>query len=197
MASMPEGLERQTMTTSASRDAGILPALDVENDSASFSDQSDGTHSAGETPATQPPPRSFRWRGVLVLVPCLAVLGVSAWLRPDPSGVGTHEQLGLSTCSMLIDRGWPCPGCGLTTSFAAVAHGQFVAAFRAQAAGPLLFALVVLLTVAAAAEAVTGRDCLRRFRPGWWCVIVPILLMFIGWGLKAYLGWRAGIYPLR
>ena len=131
-----------------------------------------------------------------MLSPCLAVLGASVWLTPDPHGVGTHEQLGLSPCSMLIDYGWPCPGCGLTTAFAAVAHGQFVAAFRAQLAGPFLFVGVVLLVLASGAEVITGRDYLRRFRPGWWCVVVPVLITLIGWGVKAYLGWQAGVYPL-
>ncbi|MCL2701378.1 MAG: DUF2752 domain-containing protein [Phycisphaerae bacterium] len=141
--------------------------------------------------------RRFRLRGLAVLLPCLAVLGVSAWLTPDPRGVGTHEQLGLGTCSMLIDRGWPCPGCGLTTAFASTANGQLVAAFQAQAAGPILLAAVVLLAVAAAVELATGRDQLRRFRPGWWCVIAPILVILIGWGIKAYIGWKTGMYPLR
>ena len=151
----------------------------------------------GEHSDAASPSRSFRCRGLLVLAPCLAVLGASMWLTPDPYGVGTHEQLGLSPCGMLIDHGWPCPGCGLTTSFAAVAHGRFVEAFRAQFAGPFLFMGVLLLTFASAAEAATGRDFLRRFRPLWLYVAAPILLTLIGWGLKAYLGWTAGTYPLR
>ena len=145
---------------------------------------------------TAPPPRSFRGRGLVVLLPCLAVLGVSAWLSPDPRGVGTHEQLGLSTCGALVDYGWPCPGCGLTTAFAAMAHGQLAAAFHAQAAGPALFVAVVLLAVVAAVELATGRDDLRRFHPGWWCLWAPVLAMLIGWGVKAYLGWKTGVYPL-
>jgi len=150
----------------------------------------------GTADADDVPPRSFRVRGLVVLLPCLAVLGVSFWLSPEPGGVGTHEQLGLSTCGTLVDYGWPCPGCGLTTAFSAMAHGQVAAAFGAQSAGPVLFVVVVLLAVAAMLELVTGHDHLRRFRPGWWCVWAPVLITLIGWGVKAYLGWQAGVYPL-
>ncbi|MBF0547555.1 MAG: DUF2752 domain-containing protein [Candidatus Riflebacteria bacterium] len=38
----------------------------------------------------------------------------------------------------------PCPGCGLTRSFVAMAHGQFKLAFEYNRIGPLLFGLVLL-----------------------------------------------------
>jgi hypothetical protein len=40
--------------------------------------------------------------------------------------------------------GVSCPGCGLTRSFVAVAHGQFRLAFKYNAVGPALFILCML-----------------------------------------------------
>src|SRR3954447_16098360 len=51
---------------------------------------------------------------------CLGtVLGVACWLRPDPRGMGTHQQLGLPPCTFYLYTDVPCPSCGMTTSFTA------------------------------------------------------------------------------
>ena len=102
---------------------------------------------ADSHPAASPladPPRAFfyalrdRALSLAILVPALIVLGIAAWLTPDPSGVGTHQQLGLHACSTLAVTGYPCPTCGMTTAFAFAAHGQILAAFHAQPAGAFL-----------------------------------------------------------
>ncbi|MCB0824752.1 MAG: DUF2752 domain-containing protein [Armatimonadetes bacterium] len=60
-------------------------------------------------------------------------------LKPSAYGHGTHTQLGLPPCGsvLLFDR--PCPGCGLTTSWTAVLHGQFGDAFHDHMFGPILY----------------------------------------------------------
>lgn len=74
-----------------------------------------------------------------VLAACaLAVLITGAWLRPEPSGMGSHQQLGLPPCGWLLASGWPCPTCGMTTAFAAVTHVQPRAAWLAQPFGAVL-----------------------------------------------------------
>lgn len=73
-----------------------------------------------------------------------AVLCLAAALEPNPSGMGTHTQLGLPPCGFLYWTGLPCPGCGLTTSFAHMARLELSAAFAVQPVGVLLFALCVL-----------------------------------------------------
>ncbi|MFO0644803.1 MAG: DUF2752 domain-containing protein [Polyangiales bacterium] len=78
-----------------------------------------------------------------------AVLIVSAWLRPDPRGFGSHQQLGLPPCTFEAMTRVPCPGCGLTTSFANMAHGHVLRAFGAHLMGPLLFLLTVAVALAA------------------------------------------------
>ncbi len=72
------------------------------------------------------------------------VLALARWLTPSPSGIGTHEQLGLPPCTFYLLTGHGCPGCGLTTAFAAMAHGDLSGAWRANPMGVFLFSLFVL-----------------------------------------------------
>jgi hypothetical protein len=77
----------------------------------------------------------------------LAVTGIGLALHPDASGHGTHQQLGLPPCPsvLLFDR--PCPGCGLTTCWCALLHGNFGLAFHAHPLGPFLYLGFTLLAV--------------------------------------------------
>ena len=65
-------------------------------------------------------------------------------LQPSPRGVGTHEQLGLPPCVFLHLTGIPCPGCGLTTSFAHAARLQFYESVITQPFGLVVFIIAVL-----------------------------------------------------
>ncbi len=85
-----------------------------------------------------------RWAGIIALG-CLTVLVVAAVLRPDPSGMGTHQQLGLPPCGFKSVFGLPCPTCGMTTSFTNAAHAHPVAAVQAQPFGAIL-ALISAIT---------------------------------------------------
>lgn len=76
----------------------------------------------------------------------LAVILTARMLVPDPSGHGTHTQLGLPPCGFLVLTGCPCPGCGLTTAFAHMARLDFVGAARANPFGIPLF-LVTFFTI--------------------------------------------------
>ena len=67
---------------------------------------------------------------ILGIIP-LAVIALAATLSPDPSGHGTHQQLGLPPCGFIYVTGYPCPGCGLTTAFAHMVRLEFVGAARA------------------------------------------------------------------
>ena len=90
-----------------------------------------------QTPATR-----FLW--ALLGLGAASVLGLSCYLTPNPSGHGTHVQLGLPPCGFLWLTGLPCPACGLTTSFAWVAHGDLHASLRAHPLGLPLFLIVAL-----------------------------------------------------
>ncbi len=69
----------------------------------------------------------------------LAVLITAATLTPSAEGHGTHTQLGLPPCGFLVYTGYPCPGCGLTTSFTHMIRLQVDGAFHANPFGILLF----------------------------------------------------------
>lgn len=78
----------------------------------------------------------------------VAVLWAALQLAPASGGLGTHRALGLPPCAFLAATGIPCPSCGLTTAFAALAKGDLAAAARANPVGILLFLLTVFLVPA-------------------------------------------------
>lgn len=98
-----------------------------------------------------PPSPSSPWTTRLVWIALAAgawpVLAIARWLSPDARGFGTHEQLGLEPCRFEAVTHIPCPGCGLTTSFAAMAHGHPLDAFAAHPMGPALFALTLFVAL--------------------------------------------------
>lgn len=74
------------------------------------------------------------------------VLALAVWLTPDPSGMGTHQQLGLPPCTSISVLGLRCPACGMTTAWALMADGQVAEALGANLGGALLF-VVALVSV--------------------------------------------------
>jgi hypothetical protein len=104
--------------------------------------------------------RRTRVLGAAVGMACAGVLAVAAWLTPDPDGFGTHLQLGLAPCTMLQWTGWPCPMCGMTTTFALLAHGRLVDGALNQPFGVVLFSMTGVLAVAGLTDAATGRGWL-------------------------------------
>jgi len=131
-----------------------------------------------------------------VAVALWAVLLVSAALAPSPDGLGTHEQLGMRPCAFHQLTGRPCPGCGLTTAFALMAHGRVGDAVVVQPFGALLFALAAAVAMGASAMAAAGRSWL----PVLYSEKLPLLLYGLilvwlaSWGYKLVYGELAGHY---
>jgi len=121
------------------------------------------------------------------------ILGVAVWLEPEAAGYGTHQQLGLSTCSILQWTGYPCPMCGMTTTFAAAAEGDLVFALWNQPFGVVLFALTSAALGVGLAELVLPADRWRRI----WALVEPreVLLsaLFLGGLLIGWL-WKLAIF---
>lgn len=95
----------------------------------------------------------------------LAVLITAAMLTPSGEGHGTHTQLGLPPCGFLVYTGYPCPGCGLTTSFSHMIRMQVGGAFAANPFGILLFlctAAMVPLSILGIARKMPVIDTLDR-----------------------------------
>ncbi len=127
-----------------------------------------------------------RLTAVVVLVGSLAILAVAWWTKPDPSGYGTHQRLGLPPCGFLYTTGLPCPTCGMTTAFAYAVRGHLLQAVVAQPAGAALAGLTFVLAGVAGVVLVTG----RRIEINWYrinpmYVLVTAIVLFVGsWALK-------------
>ncbi len=123
------------------------------------------TASMSQSDRVDPPPRmpapSLPERVGMALVGCglLGVLGVAAWLTPNPAHYGTHQQLGLPPCTFAVIAHKPCPTCGMTTAFAHVMHGEPWLAVRANAAGTLLCLAAIVAGPWLIVAAVRGRWC--------------------------------------
>ncbi len=87
-----------------------------------------------------------------------AVLALSAWLEPNPLGHSTHTALGLGQCSFLAISGYPCPMCGMTTSFALFAHLHPIDAVVNQPFSAVMFGITALVFGVSAAEVVAPRE---------------------------------------
>jgi hypothetical protein len=85
----------------------------------------------------------------------LAAVFAASFILP-PSG------LGISTCVFRNTFGIPCPGCGLTRSFAAISHGQLAAALRSHPLGILIYGSMFIYMLKWATEALLRRRLFAR-----------------------------------
>jgi hypothetical protein len=94
-----------------------------------------------------------RWRGWVLLLVLTTVFVIAAlWSPPD------EPQFVL--CPFRALTHYPCPGCGMTRAFCALAHGQFWRAIKFNALSPLLF-LFALAAWAYAAATVLRIEWMR------------------------------------
>jgi hypothetical protein len=130
-----------------------------------------------------------RMVGLTLALPSGLVLGIARWLQPDPSGMGTHQQLGLGGCAMLTGTGVPCPMCGMTTTFSHLAHLQPIQALFNQPFGVVLFLGTVVAFSVGLSDLAQPRGRWRRAlawidqREGW---IAGGLMagLVLGWAYK-------------
>ena len=142
-------------------------------------------------------PLSRRLVAAAWLAPCVALLVISASLAPRQAGYGTASQLGLPDCSALVESGYPCPTCGMTTSMAAMAEGRVGLAWRAQPFGIVMFVATAGWAAAAACQLATGRDILARARLRWWYALVAVGGCLAGWGWVLLSGVIRGAWPIQ
>ncbi|MBL8964152.1 MAG: DUF2752 domain-containing protein [Phycisphaeraceae bacterium] len=116
----------------------------------------------------------------------LAWLVVGSALVPEPSGMGTHRQLGAPPCGWLVAFRKPCPTCGMTTAFSAACRGRVIEALRAQP-----FAAVLAVGVSAGFWA-----CLHTAATGWGSAGVYAFLLRPRW-IWAMLGLLALSWGMR
>lgn len=123
--------------------------------------------------------RIERFNQALWALVFFGILGTALFLTPSPNGHGTHTQLGLPPCPSVLLFGRPCPGCGMTTSFTYLAHGQIREAFRVHALGPILFFAWGASAVAAAYGAFRGLRMDTTSRAFNWSMAAFALAFFL------------------
>lgn len=130
---------------------------------------------------------------------CGGVLALSAYMKPDPHGFGTHAQLGFGPCGVLIMTGYPCPTCGMTTAFAHSVRGQFGRAFLAQPAGFMLALGVMAGAVVGVWTLVSGRwpRVALPFVTPYRVFFALLVLLLASWGFKIVVGLATGVLPYR
>lgn len=131
-------------------------------------------------------PMRARLIAAVVLAGGLSLFATAAWLEPDPSGVGTHRQLGISECGMMSMTGIPCPTCGMTTAFSLAVRGRWIQSFKAQLAGALLVIAVIFACAVSCSVIYSGKVWLIN-----WFRISPVKLavgataiLLIAWIVK-------------
>lgn len=132
---------------------------------------------AGRPPWTFPVARldrKARYTLLAVALVLVGVLGVARWLRPDPKGFGTHQQLGLLPCAFRTMTGYGCPSCGMTTAFAWFARGKPAESWGANPAGLVLAITCAILAPWMLVAAATGRAWGVR------SLDRPAMMLFIG-----------------
>ena len=117
------------------------------------------------------------------------VVTLALVISPDPSGVGTHTQLGLPPCGMLERTGRPCPTCGATTSFVLAAHGRFWESLVNQPFGFSVF----LVTVGAFGFSIYSLVVRRSWLPVFEryhvvaFIVIMVVILFLSWSYKWWL----------
>jgi hypothetical protein len=126
---------------------------------------------------------------VMIALGLVGVFGVAIALDPYQEGkvwlAETHRQLGLPPCTFKYMTGYPCPSCGMTSSFALAIRGDFWNSLRANFVGTLLAlgALVFIpwAVVSAGKARLLGISNFESVLVR--SVLVFFILMFARWGV--------------
>jgi hypothetical protein len=125
---------------------------------------------------------------VLMAVLLIVVFGIAIYLQPyaaDGTALRweTHRQLGLPQCTFKELTGYPCPSCGMTTSFALLIRGDVVHSMQANFVGTFLGTFCLILIPWSLASAWRGRYflilSLEWFLPR--LVVVFVVMMLLRW----------------
>lgn len=127
--------------------------------------------------------RGVRIALALVALGWVAVFGIAGWLKPDPRGMGTHEQLGLPPCTFYRVTGMPCPSCGMTTSFCQLVHGNLAKSLEANPVATLLAAAAMIGTPWLGISVIWGRRLGIKNYEVWMTrgVLLLLILMMANW----------------
>ncbi|MFZ1932598.1 MAG: DUF2752 domain-containing protein [Thermoguttaceae bacterium] len=116
----------------------------------------------------------------------LGLLATAAVLRPNPTGHGTHQQLGLPPCTFWTLFHRPCPTCGMTTAWAYLMRGKWLDACRVNAGGALLGVLAMAAAPWLLGSAIRGNwlGAAPSERAAAWGAAIVLLVTMTDWAIR-------------
>jgi hypothetical protein len=120
-----------------------------------------------------------RRRAWLNLLGLSAMFATSLLWRPSDNGI--------ILCPFRALTGYPCPGCGMTRAFSAIAHGEPLRAVIYNPLSPVLFIAALLVWASAAATLLnlhSVREALARLRPSTLACHLFLGVMLIWWVVR-------------
>lgn len=134
-------------------------------------------------------------RGLLVggALAIFVVFAIAARLTPNPSGMGTHQQLGLPPCSFQFFLSLPCPTCGFTTTWTLIMHGRWWEAVQTNLGGVMLWLLAAFCGVWMFVSGLRGAWFICRLTSTFFALTLATIalttfLIWLGRLINAYFG---------
>lgn len=115
----------------------------------------------------------------LLLLGLSAMFALSLLWRPSDNGI--------ILCPFRALTGYPCPGCGMTRAFSALAHGEPLRAILYNPLSPVLFVAGLLVWASAAATLLnlpSVRAALSRLYPSTLACQLFLAVMLIWWVVR-------------
>ncbi len=127
-------------------------------------------------------PRLANRLGALaLLVVTASVLALSFVLVPGAQGESAAFRLLGPPCLFRLLTGLPCPLCGMTTAFVAMAQGHVAQAYEAHVLGPAAYALTWAVALWALECCVSGRRPIPELTGLVRLTQVALLVLLVGW----------------
>lgn len=116
-----------------------------------------------------------------MLLVTASVLALSFVLVPDAQGESAAFRLLGPPCLFRLLTGLPCPLCGMTRAFVAMAQGHVAQAFDAHVLGPAAYALTWAVALWALECCVSGRRPIPELTGLVRLTQVALLVLLVGW----------------